>query len=108
MLAFLVRSSIRFFSVVIALSIILLAYGGYRLSTAGLDIFPEFSPKQVVIQTEAPGFSAEQVEIQVSTPIETALSGLMGLTTTRSESIQGLSIVTALFNEKTDSTVTDN
>jgi len=102
MLAFLVRSSIRFFSVVIALSIILLAYGGYRLSTAGLDIFPEFSPKQVVIQTEAPGFSAEQVEIQVSTPIETALSGLMGLTTTRSESIQGLSIVTALFNEKTD------
>ena len=98
MLAFLVRSSIRFYSVIIALSVILLAYGSYRLSTAGLDIFPEFAPKQVIIQTEAPGFSAAQVEIQVSTPIETALSGLMGLTTTRSESIQGLSIVTALFN----------
>ena len=102
MLAFLVRSSIRFYSVIIALSVILLAYGSYRLSTAGLDIFPEFAPKQVIIQTEAPGFSAAQVEIQVSTPIETALSGLMGLTTTRSESIQGLSIVTALFNENSD------
>jgi len=103
MLAFLVRTSTRLYGVVIALSLLLLLYGSYRLSTAGLDIFPEFSPKQVIIQTEAPGFSAEQVERQVTQPIEVALAGLIGLTSLRSESIQGLSIVTALFTENSDS-----
>lgn len=99
MLSILVRFSIRFYGVVIALAIILLFYGSYRFSSAGLDIFPEFSPKQVIIQTESPGLSAEQVEILVTQQIETNISGLIGLQSIRSESIQGLSIVTALFTE---------
>lgn len=102
MLSILVRFSIRFYGVVIALAILLLCYGSYRFSSAGLDIFPEFSPKQVVIQTEAAGYSAEQVEILVTQKVESHLSGLIGLKTLRSESIQGLSIVTAIFNENSD------
>ncbi len=102
MLSLLVRFSIRFYGVVIALAVLLLCYGSYRFSTAGLDIFPEFSPKQVLIQTEAPGLSSEQVEILVTHKIEAHLSGLIGLKTIRSESIQGLSIVTAIFNENSD------
>lgn len=102
MLAALIRSSIRHFAAVLVLALLLLAYGGYRLANAGLDIFPEFAPKQVVIQTESPGYSAEQVEILVSRQIETAISGLIGLQTVRSESIQGLSIVTAVFTDDTD------
>ena len=102
MLSLLVRFSIRFYGVIIALAIVLLCYGSYRFSTAGLDIFPEFSPKQVVIQTEAAGYSAEQVEILVTHKIEAHLSGLLGLKTIRSESIQGLSIVTVIFNENSD------
>lgn len=102
MLSLLVRFSIRFYGVVITLAVLLLCYGSYRFSTAGLDIFPEFSPKQVLIQTEAPGFSSEQVEILVTHKIESNLSGLIGLKTIRSESIQGLSIITAIFNENTD------
>jgi len=102
MLSTLVRFSIRFYGVVIALAVILLFYGSFRFSSAGLDIFPEFSPKQVIIQTESPGLSSEQVEILVTQQIETSLSGLIGLKSIRSESIQGLSIVTALFEESSD------
>lgn len=102
MLAALVRLSIRFHGVVIALALLILAYGGYRFQAAGLDIFPEFSPKRVIVQTEAPGLAAEQVEVLVTRPIEMALSGLIGLETLRSESIQGLSIVTVNFAERTD------
>jgi CzcA family heavy metal efflux pump len=102
MLSTLVRFSIRYYGIVIALALILLFYGSYRFSTAGLDIFPEFSPRQVIIQTESPGLSSEQVEILVTQQIETSISGLIGLKSIRSESIQGLSIVTATFDENTD------
>ncbi len=102
MLANLIRFSIRFYGIIIALALLILCYGSYRFANAGLDVFPEFSPKQIIIQTESPGFSAEQVEILVSQKIESSLSGLLGLNTLRSESIQGLSIVTAIFDEHSD------
>jgi Cu/Ag efflux pump CusA len=102
MLSTLVRFSIRYYGIIIALALLLLFYGSYRFSTAGLDIFPEFSPKQVVIQTESPGLSSEQVEILVTQQIETSISGLIGLKSIRSESIQGLSIITTTFEESTD------
>ncbi|MCC6715500.1 MAG: efflux RND transporter permease subunit, partial [Gammaproteobacteria bacterium] len=72
MLAALVRFSVRFHGVVLSLAVLLMGYGAYDLSRAGLDIFPEFSPKLVIIQTEAPGLSAEQVEILVTQPVENA------------------------------------
>lgn len=99
MLAALVRISIRFHGIAIALAVLLLVYGSYRFFHAGLDIFPEFSPNQVTIQTESPGLSPEQVEILVTQPIENTISGLIGMKSVRSESIQGLSIVTAIFSE---------
>ncbi len=102
MLSVLVRCSIRLAPLVIILTLLLMGYGGYRFVRAGLDIFPEFSPKQVIIQTEAPGLSAEQVEVLVTQPIESALGGLIGLKFLRSESIQGLSVVSAIFNENTN------
>lgn len=101
MLAAIVRFSLRFRGVIIALCWLLLIYGSYKLYHGGLDIFPEFSPKQVIIQTESSGLTPDQVEVLVTRPIETALSGLIGLKRIRSESIQGLSIVTVLFEENT-------
>jgi CzcA family heavy metal efflux pump len=102
MLSLLVRFSLRFAPLVIILTLLLLGYGSYRFVRAGLDIFPEFSPKQVIIQTESPGLSAEQVEVLVTQAIETSLNGLIGLKLLRSESIQGLSVVTAIFNDNTN------
>lgn len=102
MLASLIRFSIRYYGVVISIAALVLGLGCYRFATAGLDIFPEFSPKQVIIQTESPGLSSEQVELLVTQPIEMAINGAIGLQTVRSESIQGLSIVTAIFPEHSD------
>lgn len=102
MLATLIRFSIRYAGLIVALSLLLLLYGGYRFADAGLDIFPEFSPKRVIIQTEAPGLAAEQVELLVTQPIEYAVRPLVGLESLHSESIQGLSIVTATFVESSD------
>lgn len=102
MLSAIIRFAVRQRGVVVALSLLLLIYGALRLGQANLDIFPEFSAPRVVIQTEAPGLTAEQTEILVTSRIERHLAGLVGLDGIRSESIQGLSVVTAVFEEGTD------
>lgn len=88
--------------VVIVLSAILLAFGFYAVEHSSLDVFPEFVPPQVVVQTEAPGLSANDVEPLVTMPIEQALNGLPGLDVLRSQSIQGLSVCTLIFQGGTD------
>ncbi|MEM9383994.1 MAG: efflux RND transporter permease subunit [Pseudomonadota bacterium] len=102
MLTQLVRFSSRQGGVVVMLAGLAMAYAGYLISTAGLDVFPEFAPRQVVVQTEAPGLTAEQVERLVTQPIESASSGLTDLEELRSESIQGLSVITLVFAPHTD------
>src|SRR4051812_38821483 len=102
MLNFLVSFSLRFRGIIIALACVLLGYGLYVTWQAKLDVFPNFVQPQVVIQTEAPGLAPEQVETLVTRPVETAVNGLGRMESLRSESIQGLSIVTAVFEEGTD------
>ena len=99
MLRFIVQLSLRHRGIVIALALALLAWGSYVASRAPLDVFPEFVAPQVTIQTEAPGLSAEQVEVLVTRPVEGAVNGASDLDSVRSESIQGLSVVTAVFKE---------
>ena len=102
MIAFIVRQSIRYPGVIVALAVTLIIYGLYVLTRANLDVFPEFSPSQVVIQTEAPGLSAELVERQVTQPIENALAGASGVEIVRSQSIPGLSVVHVVFRDGSD------
>ncbi|MDP6351176.1 MAG: efflux RND transporter permease subunit, partial [Alphaproteobacteria bacterium] len=102
MLSAIVRLSIRHAGVVVALAGLMTAYGAWKLLDTSLDIFPEFSPKLVIIQTEAPGLSAEQTELLITKPIEHALGGLVDLLAIRSQSIQGLSVVILTFEESTD------
>ncbi len=100
--AALVRFAIRFRGIVAALACVLVAYGVYALGRAKYDVFPEFAPPQVSIQTEAVGLTPEQVEILVTRPIENAISGVPGVRTLRSTSIQGLSVVTVFFDPSSD------
>src|SRR5579859_1690794 len=102
MLTAIVRFSLRSRGVVLALAIALLGYGIYELTQAKYDVFPEFAPPLVGIQTEAPGLSPEQVEVLVTQPIENALNGVAGIDTLRSNSIQGLSVIKATFQSGTD------
>lgn len=96
--AMLIRLAIRFRGIVIALALVLLGSGFYSLLQAKYDVFPEFAPPQVSIQTEAPGLTPEQVELLVTRPVETAINGVPGVKTLRSTSIQGLSIVNVFFD----------
>lgn len=102
MMSALVRFSIRFSGVIIGLATLVVLYGFYSLSRSNLDVFPEFAPTQIVIQTESPGLSAELVESLVTQRIETSIAGTVGIASMRSQSIPGLSIVTIIFDEKTD------
>ena len=97
-----VRHSLRFRGIVIALSVVFTVYALYRLTQAKYDVFPEFAPPQAVIQTEAPGLSPEQVEVLVTQPIENAVNGMSGIEALRSSSIQGLSVLTITFQSATD------
>jgi CzcA family heavy metal efflux pump len=100
--AALILFSVRFRGVVVALACVVLGYGIFTLQQAKYDVFPEFAPPQVGIQTEAPGLAPEQVEVLVTQPLENVINGVPGLMTLRSGSIQGLSVITAIFDPSTD------
>src|SRR5215467_12231567 len=80
-------------------ALVLLIYGAVALERAKLDVFPDFVPAQVEVQTDAPGLTAEQVEQLVTRPVENAINGSAGVASLRSESIAGLSIITVNFAE---------
>ena len=102
MMSALVRFAIRYSGVIIGLATLMIIYGIYSLTRSNLDVFPEFSPTQLIIQTEAPGLSTDLVEKLVSQPIENSISGTVGIAMMRSQSIPGLSVVTVIFKEGTD------
>jgi CzcA family heavy metal efflux pump len=102
MLSAIVRFALLFRGVVIALAAVALGYGVFTLLRSRYDVFPEFAPPEVVIQTSAPGLSPEQVEALVTQPIENAISGLEGIDALRSGSILGISVITVIFRPGTD------
>jgi Cu/Ag efflux pump CusA len=102
MLRYIVEQSLKHRGTIVALALLVIVYGLYRAFRVKVDVFPEFAPPQVVIQTEAPGLSPIEVEQLVTIPIETALGGLPDMEALRSQSIQGLSYVTVVFKEKAD------
>ncbi len=102
MLRTIVQASLRQPFLVLALAAALLLLGYRNLRNAPLDVFPEFAPPLVEIQTEAPGLSTEEVESLVTVPLENALNGTPNLKTIRSKSVLGLSSIVLIFQEGTD------
>lgn len=102
MLAWLVRAALTQRVLVLALAALLVVLGLRATTDVPLDVFPEFAPPLVEIQTEAPGLSTEEVESLITVPIETAVNGVPDLATLRSKSVLGLSSVQILFDRGTD------
>src|SRR5262245_16482213 len=102
MMKWLVSASLRLRIIVVSLAVVLMIVGLRVVRTAPLDVFPEFAPPLVEIQTEAPGLSTDEVESLVTVPIENAVNGTAQLKTLRSKSVLGLSSVVLIFQEKTD------
>jgi CzcA family heavy metal efflux pump len=102
MLTWLISTSVRLRVVVLALCVVLLVVGSRSIRRAPLDVFPEFAPPVIEVQTEAPGLSTEEVESLVTVPVENALNGLPGVKTVRSKSVLGLSQVVLILDDGAD------
>ncbi len=98
----LVRLALRLRFIVMTLAVVLVVAGPRLLQNAPFDVFPEFAPPKVEIQTEAPGLSAEDVEALVTVPLENALIGTAWVETIRSKTVLGLSSVVLYFERGTD------
>ncbi|NER23333.1 MAG: efflux RND transporter permease subunit [Symploca sp. SIO1C2] len=102
MLNSILKWSIAQRTLVVIGAIIVTVWGFVTIARMPLDVFPNFAPPQVEIQTEAPGLAPEEVESLVTLPIESAINGTPGLTTVRSSSAVGISVVKVIFNWGTD------
>jgi CzcA family heavy metal efflux pump len=102
MLSAIVRASLAHPRIVTALSVLIAALSFGALLTARFDVFPDFAPPNVLVQTEAPGLDAQQVEALVTRPLEGLLAGTEDVTAVRSTSSQGLSAIQVVFNRRGD------
>ncbi len=98
----LVSTSLHLRVIVVALAVVLMIAGMRVVQNTPLDVFPEFAPPLVEIQTEAPGLSTAEVESLIAVPIENALNGTAQLKALRSKSVLGLSSVVLIFEQDTD------
>ena len=102
MLAAIVRASLRNPRIVTALACLIAALGVAAVIAARFDVFPDFAPPHVLVQTEAPGLDATQVEALVTRPLEALLAGTENVKTLRSTSSQGLSAIQVVFDRGGD------
>ena len=102
MLESILRFSIKRKFLVLVMVLAVAAIGIWNFTKLPIDAVPDITNVQVMINTEAAGYTPLEIEQRVTFPLETALSGLPGLTYTRSVSRYGLSQVVAIFDDETD------
>ncbi len=102
MMRWIVGSSLRFRYLVVAAAGAMVLYGAGQLRDSPVDVFPEFAPPLVEIQTPALGLSPSEVEALVTIPLEEALAGVPGIDVMRSKSVPQLSSVKMIFEPGTD------
>jgi heavy metal efflux system protein len=86
--------------VVLAIGVLLLGWGALSFHNMPVEVYPDIADNYVSIISQWPGRSAEEVEQQVSVPVEIQMFGIPHLTTVRSESIFGLSLVMLIFDDQ--------
>ena len=102
MFRWIVGRSLKFRYLVLASAVGLMYFGIGQLQRMPVDVFPEFAPPMVEIQTISLGLSAEEVESLVTVPLEQVLAGVPGLTGIRSKSVPDLSAIKMYFKPGTD------
>src|SRR6266511_2528411 len=79
MMRWIVSSSLQFRFLVVAGAVAIMVLGVASLPSTRVDVFPEFAPPRVVIQTACLGLATTDVESLVTVPLEQALNGMQGL-----------------------------
>ena len=97
-----VASSLRFRWLVVFAAAGLIAFGLTQIPNTKVDVFPEFAPPQVEVQTIALGNSSNEVEEFITVPLEEKLNGIPGLADLRSKSVSQLSSIRLIFDRGTD------
>jgi CzcA family heavy metal efflux pump len=97
-----VSTSLRLRYLVIVGAAAMMVFGIATLHDQRVDVFPEFAPPRIVIQTASLGLSTSDVEELVTVPLEQALRGVPNVTTLRSKSVPQLSSIEMLFDPSTD------
>lgn len=102
MLRWIIGSSLKFRFLVVLAAAAMIAAGIWRLRDMPIDVFPEFAPPLVEIQTEGWGMSSTEIEELITIPLEESLKGTPELDVMRSKSVVGLSSIVMLFKRGTD------
>lgn len=102
MFARIVGSSLKYRFIVVAIAATMMLVGLDQMRDLRVDVFPEFAPPIVEIQTPCLGLSPTEVEALVTIPLEQAMAGLPGLDILRSKSVTDLSSVKMIFNRDVD------
>src|SRR2546421_1030327 len=102
LMGWIVGSSLKFRYLVVAAAAAMMAIGVVGVHDMRVDVFPEFAPPRVEIQTNCLGLSTADVESLVTVPLEQALNGVPGLADLRSKSVPQLSSIELIFKQGTD------
>ncbi|MCI0832292.1 MAG: efflux RND transporter permease subunit [Chloroflexi bacterium] len=102
MIRWVIGSSLKLPFIVIALAAAMMYFGLAQLRDMPVDVFPEFAPPRVELQTEAPGLSTVETEEILTITLEQALAGTPGLDVLRSKTVPGLSSIELIFKPGTD------
>jgi CzcA family heavy metal efflux pump len=102
MMRWIVGSSLKFRFLVIAVAAGMMYFGVDRVRQMPMDVFPEFAPPMVEIQTEGIGMTSPEVEELITTPMEQELRGTPELQYIRSKSVNGLSMIRMIFKQGTE------
>ena len=90
---------------IIGVGVLLLIWGIISFHTLPVEAYPDVANNWVQVITQWPGRAAEEVEQQVTVPIEVQVNGIAHLTSLRSVSLFGLSMVTLVFDDAADNLV---
>src|ERR1700704_3740781 len=78
-------------------------YGFYSWTQLAIEAYPDVADVTSQVITQAPGLAAEEVEQQITIPLERELNGTPGLVVMRSKSTFGLSLITLVFRDGSES-----
>ena len=102
MMRMIVAASLRFRFLLIAMALGMTAVGIGQIKDMPVDVFPEFSPPYVEIQTLATGLAPEEVESLITVPLEEVLRGTPDLDIIRSKSVNDLSVIDMYFKRNSN------